>query len=347
MPKAVSLAAAALIALSVGPAAFADTDIDVSHDSNGQPPSVPSVLQWKMKPAGGDEGPGAVEFGLGYQSPHHSMWMSHTVTLVGDRTDPASAPPQLQVGGITPEQLAHANGSVAFTLHRDAGDFRCDGSVRSGAGAGTCVYAPNAEFIAGLKTRGVSGGLAAYPQFELALSDMGFDYVDELKREHYATPNAALLVKAAEHGAGMRQLTAMNAAGYRFGDLDSFITVRDHGVSARYIGELATYGLRSLPADELVALRDHGVGTSFLEGLKTSGYTNLKPQDLTELRDHGVSASFIAELKSQGYEHLAAQDLVKLRDHGVSTGFIRKANASGGAPLSPDELIRLREGGER
>ena len=34
-------------------------------------------------------------------------------------------------------------------LHRDAGDFRCDGSVRSGTGAGTCTYAPNAEFVAG------------------------------------------------------------------------------------------------------------------------------------------------------------------------------------------------------
>ena len=312
---------------------------------------VPSALQWKMDPADKDEAPGAVEFGLGYQSPHHSMWMSHTVMPVAARADGASAATatteELQISGLAPDQFTHANGPVAFTVHRDAGDFRCDGSVREGVGAGTCVYAPNADFAAGLKARGVTGELAAYPQFELAMSDMGFDYVDELKREAYATPDTALLVKASEHGAGLRQLVAMNAAGYRFGDVENFIRIRDHGVSARYVGEVGAYGLKALPADELVALRDHGVSGSFLQGLKDAGYTDLKPHDLAYLRDHGVSTSYIGELKSEGYSRLATEDLVKLRDHGVSTGFIRKANAAGGAPLPPDELIRLREGGTR
>ncbi|HEY3813010.1 MAG TPA: hypothetical protein VGL66_07270 [Caulobacteraceae bacterium] len=341
------LACALLLALAVGPAAWADVEMNSSSNSDGAPATVPAALQWKMDPAGQDEGAGVVEFGLGYQTPHHSMWMSHDVTLTGGRANTVGQPPQMQIQGMTPDQLAHADGAVAFTVHRDAGDFRCDGSVRAGMGAGTCVYAPNADFAAALKARGVKGDVAGYPQFELAMSDMGFDYLDELKREAYATPDAALLIKAAEHGAGLRQLTAMNAAGYRFGDVESFIHIRDHGVSARYLGELKTYGLSGLPATDLVEMRDHGVSGTFLQGLKEAGYTDLKPGDLARLRDHGVSATYISELKSDGYTRLAAEDLVKLRDHGVSTGFIRKANAGAAAPLSPDELIRLREGGTR
>ena len=179
------------------------------------------------------------------------------------------------------------------------------------------------------------------------MGDMGYAYVDELKREAYATPDVGLLIKA---GASTARACASSPRWtrpvIRFGDLDSFIKIRDHGISARYVGELKGYGLTGVPAEELVALRDHGVSTSFLSGLKDAGYTDLKPHDLTLLRDHGVSSSYVAELKSEGYGRLATEDLVKLRDHGISAGFIRKANG-GGTPLPPDELIRLRDGGTR
>ena len=347
MRNAAGLAVAAFFALTAA-AARADTDVEISH-SDG-PPSVPSVLQWSLSPGDADQ-PGTVELGLGYQTPHHSMQISHTVMLVAARGDgPTGAAPngalQEEIAGMTPDQFVHADGTVQFSLHRDAGDFRCDGSVRQGQGAGTCVYAPNPQFADGLRARGVKGGVDAWSQFELAMSDMGYAYLDELKREHYATPDAALLVKASEHGANLRQLTAMDAAGYRFHDVAQFIELRDHGVSARYLGELGGYGLHAVPAEELVALRDHGVSSSYLEGLTTAGYAHLKPGELTELRDHGVSSSYIAELKSEGYETLATADLVKLKDHGVTIGFIRKANA-GGPRLTPDELIHLRETGTR
>ncbi len=264
MPHAASLAAVALLILTAA-AAHADTDITSSSSRDDAPATVPGTLQWNLSPGDTDQ-PGTIEFGLGYTTPHHSMWMSHTVMPVAARPDgsalPAGAAPELQISGLAPDQLARADGTVAFTVHRDAGDFRCDGSVRGGQGAGTCVYAPNPGFVAGLQARGVRGELAAYPQFELAMGDMGYAYLDELKREAYATPDVALLVKAGEHGASLRQLVAMDAAGYRFGDVENFIRVRDHGVSAKYVGELKGYGLKTLPADELVALRDHGVSSS-------------------------------------------------------------------------------------
>ena len=74
------------------------------------------------------------------------------------------------------------------------------------------------------------------------MSDIGFSYLDELKREAYATPSTDDLVKAGTHGAGLTQLLAMNAAGYRFGDVATFVHARDHGVSARYIEALRDAG---------------------------------------------------------------------------------------------------------
>ena len=338
---AASLAALALLALAAGPSAaaaaapaHAAVETDMGHE-------VPAQLQWQMGPAGQDADPGAISFSLGYSSPHNSYWMGRDVvpTSVGAAPVPTATTARMQIFGMEPGRLARAEGPVEFVLHRDAGDFNCRGDAHGGKGDGTCVYRANAGFASALRARGVRGDLGAYPQFELAMSDMGFAYLDELKRQAYATPDAATLVKAGEHGVSMHQLTAMDAAGYRFGDLENFIHVRDHGVSARYVTELGGYGLRHLPADDLVELRDHGVSGGFLTGLEAAGYAGLRPEELTRLRDHGVSTGFITELKSEGYAKLATEDLVRLRDRGISTGFIRKAN-SGGTPLSPDELIR-------
>jgi hypothetical protein len=345
---AASLAAIALLALTASAcAASSESSVHVTsiNDRDGV---VPAQLLWQMAPADKDADPGAIGFSLGYSSPHNSYWMGRDAVpaAVGDAGPAAGATARMQISGLEPGQLAGANGPVAFTIHRDAGDFQCKGEAHGGKGQGTCVYSPNPGFASALAARGVRGDLGAYPQFELAMGDMGFAYVDELKRQAYATPDAATLVKAGEHGVSMHQLKAMDAAGYRFGDLESFIHVRDHGVSARYVAELDGYGLKRLPADDLVEMRDHGVSGNFVKGLKDAGYTDLRPAELANLRDHGVSASFVAELKSQGYARLATQDLVRLRDHGVSIGFISKSN-QGGTPLSPDELIRLRDGGGR
>ena len=247
--------------------------------------------------------------------------------------------------GLTPAQLAAPSQAVAFVLHRDAGDFRCSGTAHNGRADGDCTYAPNPAFAGALAKRGVGvpdGG----QQFEMAFSNIGLDYVDELKREHYATPTPENLVQAGQHGASLKQLKAMDAAGYRFGDVPTLVRVRDHGVSARYLEELRKDGYTAVPAEELVKMRDHGVTAGYISELSASGYQHLAPDALARMRDHGVSGSFVAELKSMGYATLTPDDLMRMADHGVRPGFIRTANRDG-KHLSPDQLIALRDGGQR
>lgn len=292
---------------------------------------VPASLDWLIRPADTKEAPGQVALELGYHSEHHSSMTGGDVALS-------------MLSGLAAGQLASAGQPVTFAIRHDAGDFNCKGVVGEGRGVGTCVYAANPAFPAALAKRGVSGGLEPYQQFQMAMNDVGLAYLDELKREGYATPTAGDLARAAIHGAGLKQLLAMNAAGYRFGDVATLVKMRDHGVSARYVTALKDYGYSGLAAADLQRLRDHGVSATYIGELKQAGYSGLKPDDLVRLRDHGVSGSFVGELHAMGYDGLSPDQLTRLRDHGVNAGFIRVANQSG-EKLSPDDLIQLRERG--
>lgn len=297
------------------------------------PREIPTSFDWQVTPADAEGAArGDVQFQFGYKTEHHSSMWSNDTALA-------------KLDGLTAAQLASAGQPVAFTLHRDAGDFRCKGVAGEGRGTGTCVYGANAGFAAELAKRGV-GAPDAGEQFTLAMHDMGYAYLDELKRQRYATPTAEDMVKAAEHGAGMRQLVAMDQAGYRFGTVGELVRVRDHGVSARYVAELKAHGYTGLKAEELVRLRDHGVSTSFITQMGELGYRKVGIEDLAKLRDHGVSASFVAELKGMGYESLAPETLARMRDHGISVGFVQRANRDG-AKHTPEELIQMRDRGER
>ena len=296
------------------------------------PAEVPASLDWSVKPSDAAGPAGMVDFQLGYHSDHHS-------SMIGDDV------PLALLDGLTQVELDAPGQPANFVLHRDAGDFRCKGVAGQGRGVGTCVFAANPGFPAALAKRAI-GEPAAYQQFQLALFDIGLPYLDELKRERYATPTVDDLVRAGTHGAGLKQLKAMDALGYHFGDVPSLVRVRDHGVSARYIEALRSSGYTGLSAEELVRLRDHGVSASFISDMRAQGYGRLAPADLARLRDHGVSAGYVDSLRAEGYDRLTPEELIRLRDHGVTAGFASSANRDGGR-LSTDELIRLRDTGGR
>lgn len=319
MFKTAALAAAGLLALAASPAtAPPATPPAVAPDLAGK---IPTLLEWRIGPGSAAAGPGSVDFELGFHSEFHS-WMSKTVAVVGAHMVGAKLSDMTQgltigqpLSGLPADRLARASGPVDFVVRRDAGDFHCHGVAGEGRGSGTCIYAANPGFPAALAQRGVTGAVQAYPQFLLTLYDIGFTYLDELKRDGYATPSADTLGRAGPHGAGLKQLRALDAAGYRLGDVESLIRVRDHGVSARYVEALSRYGYAGLTADDLLRLYDHGVTTTFLGDLHAAGYDHLSADDVVRLRDHGVSSSFI-RASSHGGAHLTPDDLIRLRDHG-------------------------------
>lgn len=267
-------------------------------------------------------------------------------------------------------------GAARFRLRREAGTFAFNGTFSDGEGVGSYTFTPDAAFAAALARRGLARP-TPQQQWSLALGDVGIAYLDELARQGYArSVTTAGLVRAGEHGAGLRYLREMGALGYRVGTLDALITLRDHGVTASYvremaelgyrgiaapeatrlvdhgvrpafIRELAAMGYRNLPLDRLTGLVDHGVNASFVREIGALGYRNLGLDEMVRVRDHGVTADFIREMERLGYRDLPLEQLVRMRDHGVSAGFVQRTNSQAGRRLSVPELVSLRDRGAR
>jgi hypothetical protein len=248
----------------------------------------------------------ATQLTLSYRTETGSSMMSHPTELK-------------DLAGLTEAQLAApVLTTVRFALHRDAGDFDCDGSARAGRASGTCDFHANPAFGGLLKTRGI-GTAEPYELFQLAYADIGRDYIDELARQHYPTPSIDDLRRAGQHGVRLTFLRELGSGGYHAESLAALVRIRDHGISQRYIREL-----------------------------QDAGYQHIALEDLVRARDHGVTGHFASEFAQRGYRGLPMETLVRLRDHGVTASFADRANAEAagaGGRLSPEELIRLRDTG--
>ena len=245
--------------------------------------------------------------------------------------------------GLTQAQLA-AGGPVRFRLSRDAGDLACDGVASHGEAVGACSFAAKPAFAHLLAERGM--GQASDEQlFRMALHDVGVDYLDELRREGYATPSVGDLARAGEHGVRIAYLQGLAAEGYRGGRLDEVTLARDHGVTPASVQELRQAGYANLTLADLVRLRDHGVNGAWLKAMADAGFTGFPADTLAHLRDHGVSGDWLKGVAAAGYRDLPADSLARLRDHGVNGEWLADLRQAGYAGLSPSLAIRMRDMG--
>jgi beta-lactamase regulating signal transducer with metallopeptidase domain len=254
-----------------------------------------------------------------------------------------SAWPIERLEGLSLAQLSGAGGPVRFSSRRDAGTLTFEGILRNGVGAGTFAFAPNATFPAALAKRGFARPTPA-DQYTLALSDIGFAFLDELTTQGYRRPDIAALVRAGQHGVHLDYLREIGRLGYRLGVVEALITQRDHGVTPQFIRELAAQGLTGLSPDDLLRARDHGVDAAYVNDLRALGYGSLGLNQLVSVRDHGVSAEFIRELGQLGYARLSLEALVSARDPGISPEYVRDLRQLG-YRLTLDELTKARDHG--
>jgi beta-lactamase regulating signal transducer with metallopeptidase domain len=245
--------------------------------------------------------------------------------------------------GLTSRMLTTTGGAVQFRLRRDAGTFAFEGVLRSGVGAGTFTFAPDANFPGELAKRGFAWPTPA-EQYQLARHDVGYAFVDELDRQRYAKPPIPELVRAGQHGVSLGFLSEMGALGHRLGTLAPLITLRDHGVTPGYIRELGDLGYKGLSADALQRARDHGISADYVRAMREAGYVALPMEQLINARDHGVSAEFIRELQVLGHRNLPLDQVINVRDHGVSSAYVSEMSALGyKVPLN--DLVRARDHG--
>lgn len=248
-----------------------------------------------------------------------------------------------QLDGLSAAQLTGAGGPVQFRLRRDAGTFAFEGVVRNGAGGGTFTFAADPTFPAEMAKRGFARPSAS-EQYDLALADIGYAFVDELTRQGYAKPATSELVRAGHHGVNTTFVREMAALGLKLGTLDPLITLRDHGVTPDYVRGLAAHGYKGLSAGQLREARDHGVTPDYIAAMRDAGYPALTIEQLITARDHGVNGEYARGLAEAGYKALPIEQLVRTRDHGVSAEYVREMRALG-HEVALDRLVNARDHG--
>jgi hypothetical protein len=204
-----------------------------------------------------------------------------------------------------------ARNATHFEFVRDAGTFACDGRFAGDHGAGIFVFAPNPQYIAGMKSLGYT--IEPDRLMELAAFDISRTFVHDLE-----------------------------SLGYHGLSLDDLLKFRIHGVSIAYIRDFQNAGYRSLSAEDLVHMRIHGVGIEFVHALEAYGYHRVPVEDLIHMRIHGVSAEFIRDLKAEGYSGIPVEELIRMQIHGVTPEMVKKVQNAGFAHPTTDQLVQMR-----
>jgi hypothetical protein len=345
-------------ALNVLWACYAGSEVGYSN-----PQEQPTVNQWLIEVKAGD-----VQIQLMTRSSRDrdGGWNSYSST--------SFKLPLEQLVGLTREQASSTGSPVQFQLKRDAGTFNFEGWFKEGNGSGHFLFTPNASFAAELNKQGL-GKPTDKQLFSLAMHDVGFpliselrsqeydlvsveqlvtmgnhgvrlDYVQGLKGFGYSLKSVDLLVKMKDHGVNLQFIRDLASLGFTGVAPEELVRTRDHGVNADYINEFIAAGYERMTLDQWITLRDHGVKAELVEELKALGYSRLPLDDLRRMRDHGVTASFIRELKDLGYERTPVEQLIRLKDHGVTAAYIKRMKERG-YDVSLDEYIQLRDRGTK
>jgi hypothetical protein len=290
---------------------------------------LPGDLSFEIEPS---DKAGMVQLELSYRTANSRNINSHPISLA-------------DLSGLAAADLDSGEGRpISFRIHRDAGNFSCEGIARRGRATGDCSFATDAAFSAALAQRGI-GAPDTRQAFSLAMANVGLPLVDELKRQDYDRPTIDQLVDAGHHGVTLDYLKGMSGSGYRVGTLPALIRMRDHGVTVEYVQQMGAAGLRDIPADTLVEMRDHGVSPGFIGELRELGYRNVPLRELIGLRDHGVTTDYVRALAEHGIKGVPTADLIRMRDHGVGAEFVAALNRHGYGRIGTDAIVRMRDHG--
>ena len=178
------------------------------------------------------------------------------------RTIPLHAFAGLAEGQIS----AVSETAVHFTLTREAGTLRFEGSFKLREGAGHFTFAPNAAYLEALRKLGLNpadmqthDGSDDERLFRLAVNDVSSDYI-----------------------------RAIQQAGYHE-SLEEIMRMRRSDVTPAVIAELRDAMQSPLQAEEVVRLVRKGVTPAFIRQMRSVGFASLEPEDLVYLHRNGIT----------------------------------------------------------
>lgn len=222
-----------------------------------------------------------------------------------------------ELRGLTRENTQ--NGSVRFSLVREAGTFECDGTFTDGKGFGSFTFTPDQGFFASMRAKG----------FDVAKDDDGDRNVDE------RAMSAALI--------NVTSSLADDLLSANFGklDFDDLFKAAIFKIDGKFMAEMKATGFPDLKMEELVKARIFKIDADYVKQVHEMGFSDKGFESLVKFRIFKVTPEFLSELKAAGLKDLDSEDIVKCRIFKIDAEFVRKARAEN-PNVTIEELVKMK-----
>lgn len=222
-----------------------------------------------------------------------------------------------QALGLSTAQLQSRGNHVVFTLAREAGSFACEGWLSDGKGGGTFTFAPSANYLVNMRSRGYDS-ISAHDQMVAALLDITSGYVDAIAAAGYPHLPFDKLVAFRALRIDAAYVRAMRAAfPSSGGDVQQIIALRALRVTDSYVTEMRNAGFAIETAQEAVKLRALRIDAAYVRDMTAVGYPNLSSEQFVQLRALGIDATYVKRVKAHGFPHPTVEQLIRLKSMNV------------------------------
>jgi len=227
-----------------------------------------------------------------------------------------------EIRGLSRENTQ--NGSVRFSLVREAGTFDCEGTFANGKGSGSFTFTPDQGFFAAMRAKG----------FDIAKDDDGDRNVDE------RAMSAALV--------NVTSSLADDLLSANFGklDFDDLFKAAIFKIDGKFMAEMKATGFPDLKMEELVKARIFKIDAAYVKQVHEMGFSDKGFESLVKFRIFKVTPEFLGELKAAGLKDLDSEDIVKCRIFKIDAEFVRKAKAEN-PNVTMEELVKMKIFGKR
>jgi hypothetical protein len=160
-------------------------------------------------------------------------------------------------------------GSVTFTIDREAGLLTCRGTLeRPYQGSGDCVFAPDAAFEAGVKARGLT------PKnnedlLTMALVDADLALIDGLTRHGLSPRSINDVIAAAALDVTPGYVAGLQSAGLALESIDDAVACRALDIDEVYVRGIVAAGYDP-SARELIAMKATGVTPEYAQKINAA-----------------------------------------------------------------------------
>src|ERR1700744_1025128 len=213
-----------------------------------------------------------------------------------------------------------------FTITRDAGTMKFNGSFDGNEGHGHYQFVANKEFINYLSNEGITN-LDQPDEFAFFIIDINKAYVHMLKENGYGHISTDNMIAMAALKVDEPFIKYWKQNGYPDISPDQLVSARALGVDGEYVKEIHEAGYPKISYDQLIAFKAQGITGEYIRGLKKAGKIEGKdnggsglpsPDDIASYKALDVDSAYIEGLKNAGYTNLAFNDLTSMKALGIT-----------------------------